>query len=331
MTRTFPLFSCLTALCLFLSLAGRAQQKPILIPHIASDWWQIAGNPDLGEYTGEGQQPVDFGIWQAADGTCQLWSCIRKTRCPGKTTQRLLYGWEGKQLSDKDWTPQGIKWMADTTLGEINGGMQAPYVFKEDLYYYLFYGDWRRICLAKSLDGKHFTRVLGGDGQPDLFTEHAFEPSPNNTARDAMVIKRGNTYYCYYTSHTTEHTQDGAAYARAALNLRDWTESVMVSHTAPFPGNSPRFSDECPFVVYLPEQQLYYLFVTQIYGKNSQTTVYASPNPLYFGVDDDRNIVCKLPVAAPEILYSEGQWYIASTMPGYEGIQLAKLEWKPTD
>jgi hypothetical protein len=73
---------------------------------------------------------------------------------------------------------------------------------------------------------------------------------------------------------------------------------------------------------------MYYLFVTQIYGKNSQTTVYASPNPMYFGIDDDTYKVATLPVAAPEIIYDQGQWYIASTMPSLDGIYMAKLEWK---
>ena len=45
------------------------------IPEIVGDWWQIAGNPDLGRYQTDRQQPLDFGIWQAADGTWQLWSC----------------------------------------------------------------------------------------------------------------------------------------------------------------------------------------------------------------------------------------------------------------
>ncbi len=53
------------------------------MPVIEGDFWQIAGNPDLGGLTGERQQPVDFGIWQARDGTWQLWSCIRGTK----------YGW----------------------------------------------------------------------------------------------------------------------------------------------------------------------------------------------------------------------------------------------
>jgi hypothetical protein len=65
-----------------------------LMPRVAGDWWTVAGNPDLGDLTGPKQQPVDFSIWRAADGTCQLWSCIRNTKVGGRT--RLFYRWEGK-------------------------------------------------------------------------------------------------------------------------------------------------------------------------------------------------------------------------------------------
>ena len=62
-------------------------------PVIEGNWWQIAGNPDLGKFTSPEQQPVDFGIWEAADGTWQIWSCIRKTNEVGHT--RLFHRWEG--------------------------------------------------------------------------------------------------------------------------------------------------------------------------------------------------------------------------------------------
>jgi hypothetical protein len=100
-----------------------------LVSEIGSDWWQIAGQPDLGELTGEAQEPVDFAVWQAADGTWQLWSCIRKTREAGKT--RLLYRWEGARLTDKNWKPMGIAMRADPQFGETPGGLQAPYVFRD--------------------------------------------------------------------------------------------------------------------------------------------------------------------------------------------------------
>jgi hypothetical protein len=218
--------------------------------------------------------------------------------------------------------------MADTMLGESPGGMQAPHVIEEGGLFYMFYGDWRRICLAIGKDGKEFGRVLKlSDGEPDLFTEDDHEPPPHNHARDPMVLKTGNTYYCYYTSHTNVDKQDGAAYCRTSTDMVNWSESVTVSHSPPFPGNSPKYSDECPFVAYLEESQLYYLFVTQMYGRDSQTTVYASPNPLYFGIDDDTFEVTKLPVAAPEIILHDNEYYIASTMPTLDGIWIAKLKW----
>lgn len=319
-----------------MSLGLGAQSKKIPVPVLDGDWWQIASTPDLGKYNTKAQQPVDFGIWKAADGTWQLWSCIRNSNfapgtplSPEYTTTRFLYGWEGKSLFDTNWAPQGIKWTAQPELGETPGGMQAPYVIHEDGAYYLFYGDWQRICLAKSFDGKNFERVLGGNGQADLFAEyHHGGETFFSQARDPMVIKRGNTYYCYYTSHIDEPISDGAAFARTSVNMQDWSESVMISRTPTYKGSDPMFSDECPQVVYLPEYKLYYLFVTQQYGKNAHTTVYASPNPLYFGVDEDSKKVCTLPIAAPEIIHEDGQYYIAALNPGLDGVRVIKLKWE---
>ena len=109
-------------------------------PVIDGPWWQVAGDPDLGEYTSPKQQPVDFGVWQASDGTWQLWSCIRHTQCGGNT--RLFYRWEGKKITDPGWNPMGIAMEADTSLGEAKGGLQAPHVIKLKGRYRMFYGDW---------------------------------------------------------------------------------------------------------------------------------------------------------------------------------------------
>ena len=98
-----------------------ADAEQILTPVIDGQWWQVAGDPDLGQYTREEQQPVDFGVWQAADGTWQLWSCIRGTGCGGAI--RLFYRWEGQRLTDENWTPMGIKiarlkWLKLPELGK---------------------------------------------------------------------------------------------------------------------------------------------------------------------------------------------------------------------
>src|SRR5512147_3138718 len=110
--------SCLAAL----TIAGCAGTSTPMMPRVQGPWWTVARNPDLGELNGPlpdgrrgGQQPVDFSVWQAADGTWQLWSCVRGTKCGGNT--RLFYGWEGVRLTDTDWKPMGIKMQADAKYG----------------------------------------------------------------------------------------------------------------------------------------------------------------------------------------------------------------------
>ncbi|MBX7257615.1 MAG: hypothetical protein K1Y02_14740, partial [Candidatus Hydrogenedentes bacterium] len=66
-----PLSLCLLV---FATSSAPAPNTDIVVPVIDGEFWQIAGNPDLGKYTTPKQQPVDFAIWQAADGTWQLWS-----------------------------------------------------------------------------------------------------------------------------------------------------------------------------------------------------------------------------------------------------------------
>ena len=49
--------------------------------------------------------------------------------------------------------------------------------------------------------------------------------------------------------------------------------------------------------------------------------------PLYFGIDDNRPLLYELPVAAPEIILDDGQYYIASMRTEYDGLRIAKLKW----
>jgi hypothetical protein len=67
------------------------------------------------------------------------------------------------------------------------------------------------------------------------------------------------------------------------------------------------------------------MFRNQIYGPNALNTQYASRNPLAFGVDDDRYRIGTLPVAAPEIILAQGQYYIAALNPNLDGIRIARL------
>lgn len=285
-------------------------------PVIDGPWRQVAGDPDLGEFTREKQQPVDFGVWQATDGTWQLWSCIRHTGCGGNT--RLFYRWEGRKLTDKNWKPMGIAQTARTDLGETLGGQQAPHVVKEGDLYYMAYGDWVNICFSTSRDGKKFTRVIQPGGKTGVFSE-----GPGLNTRDAMLIKIEGVWYCYYTGHNAEHGYD---FCRTTPDLAsyDWSHSSVVAYGGQ--SGDYRWSAECPHVVELSPGN-YYLFRTQRYGQNAQSAVYHSTNPLNFGIDDDKGFVCTLPVAAPEIILYKGQYYIASLMPSLKGIHIAPLKW----
>ncbi|HPD17784.1 MAG TPA: hypothetical protein PLE19_22835 [Planctomycetota bacterium] len=288
-----------------------------LVPQIDGDWWQVAGDPDLGPLTDPKQQPVDFAVWQAADGSWQLWSCIRHTRCGGKT--RLFHRWEGRQLTDRDWTPKGVAMQADVRFGETPGGLQAPHVLRVGDVFHMLYGDWVHICHATSRDGKVFERVTDAAGQAGLFGEGA-----DANARDPMLLRVGDLFHCYYTAYPGGK---GAVFCRTSKDLAAWSEAKTVS-AGGSAGDGP-FSHECPHVVRLGEGGPYYLFHTQRYGQNAQTSVYASKDPLNFGPGDDSCLIARLPVAAPELILHEGKWYIAALLPSLKGIRIARLRWEP--
>ncbi len=296
-------------------IGSSSARSQVLEPQIDGNFWQIAGNPDLGKYNSPKQQPVDFGIWQAADGTWQLWSCIRGTATPGKT--RLFYRWQADQLTDKDWTPMGIAMMADPNFGETEGGLQAPFVIKEGSDYYMFYGDWEHIAMAKSKDGKTFARQLMPNGKAGMFGEGL-----SANTRDPMVLKVGSLYYIYYTAFPGGR---GADFVRTSKDLARWSGPRKVAY-----GGSPgsgKWSAECPFVYYQRTSGYYYLLRNQYYGEKAQFAVYRSKNPMDFGMDSDRYLVETMPFAAPEIIESEGKTYIAVLLPNLKGIQIAKLKW----
>jgi hypothetical protein len=306
-----------TAIIAWVSTGLQAADYP-LTPDLAGEWWTVAGAPDLGPLTGPKQQPVDFSIWQAADGTWQLWSCIRGTKEPGKT--RLFHRWEGAKLTDRDWTPKGIALQADPSLGETQGGLQAPYVLRHDGKFWMFYGDWANICLAISTDGKTFARHRNSAGRPQL--DFAGPVDRDRNGRDPMVVHIGDKWYCYYTAHPGNK---GFDYVRTSDDLIRWSDERVVAAGGQA-GGGP-YSAECPFVVE-PQPGDFYLFRTQAYGKNARTSVYHSRDPLDFGIDNDvEHYVTTLPVAAPEILRYEGQWYLAALLPSLKGIQITRLEW----
>ncbi len=324
-----PTPACVAATALSACLlAGCGPRRDCMyMPRIDGDWWQVAGNPDLGDLNGPPvanprlpQQPVDFSVWQAADDTWQLWSCIRNTNCGGNT--RLFYRWEGTRLFDGDWTPMGIAMQADCPRYETNvGGLQAPHVVKDGDTYCMIYGDWDYICIQRSNDGKHFERWLYDNGKPGMFTE-----GKGCNTRDPMLIRIGDKWHCYYTAFPkVDGRPTGGVYCRTSVDLRTWSDSKLVARGG-MTGSSPS-SSECPHVAQIGDY--FYLFRTQRCAGPPTTSVYRSKDPMDFGIDDraDRKLVCLLEVAAPEIIFYNRGFYIAALMPDIQGIRVARLTW----
>jgi hypothetical protein len=292
--------------------AGAGPALPRLVPSVIGPFWPVASSPDLGVYDNRpSQQPVDFSIWQAKDGTFQLWSCIRGTLIGGNS--RLFYRWQAEHLTDSNWEPKGIALVADPNVGETPGGLQAPHVLRVGDTWHMFYGDWQHICHATSTDGKEFTRVIQANGLSGVFGERA-----DLVTRDPMVFAAPGEYRIYYTSGA------GVDYVRTSPDLVTFSESKVVASGGAAGLNC--CSAECPFVVQPVVNDDYFLFRTQQYGQAAETRVYRSPDPFDFGIDDDKYLIATLPLAAPEILQVDGQYYIAALRPDLQGIQIAKLE-----
>lgn len=295
---------------LLVFFAAAPPPSDFVLPTIEGPWWRVAGNPDLGAYTSERQQPVDFAVWQAADGTWQLWSCIRHTKLGGHT--RLFHRWEGAALTDSEWKPKGIALLADPALGEPLGGLQAPHVVQWRGKYWMAYGDWDHIRFAVSDDGKEFRRAL---------EVGRFGEGPHANTRDPMLLYTRGKWHCYYTAFPAGR---GYVFCRTSEDLVRWSDPVIVSYGGAA-GQGP-FSCECPHVVELAPGD-YFLFRTQYYGPGAQTTVYRSENPYLFGIDEDSRFVTQLNVCAPEIVLHDGRYYLAALEPGLDGIRIVRLRW----
>ncbi len=269
------------------------------VPRIEGRWWRVAPHsPDLETYdNGDKDNACDFTLYQAADGTWQIVSCIRSTRHPGRT--RLLYRWQGSKITDTDWTPQGIFATSKTEApyNEVEGRMQAPHCFVRDGRYLMFYNS-RGAHLMTGRDGKRFTRTPNKAGDHQHFTMGRDVYLMDNTDRD------GN-WYAYYTNN-----HPGMAVRWAKDVWGPWSKRERQVHHHGF--------FESPFVQRYAG--LYYLFVP--------CKVFVSDDPLDFDkpllteVCDEDGVT----KSAIEIVRDKkGQWYIA----GYgKGLYIAKLRWE---
>lgn len=207
---------------------------------------------------------------------------------------------------------------ADPARGEQLGGLQAPHVVRVGERWLMAYGDWLRICLAESRDGKAFERIVDPSGSSAIFGD-----GPKANARDPMFLRTGALWHIYYTGAPDGR---GAVFARTSPDLASWSERRLV-HVGGKGGDGP-WSAECPHVV--SRGGLFYLFRTQRYGAENITHVYRSGDPLDFGREGDREVwVASLPIAAPEIIVDGSAEYLAALEPTLDGIRMIRLRWEP--
>jgi len=217
----------------------------------------------------------------------------------------------------------GIAMEADPNFGETPGGLQTPHATKIGGEYLMVYGDWEHICLARSWDGKTFARQLNRDGFSGMFMEGS-----GASTRDAAIFPVGNTYYLYYTAAPGDKC---AIYCRTSHDLHTWSESTIVSSGGS--GGTGPYDAESPFVLYLPQKRFYYLFRTHSSPATGtfMTSIYRSPDPLDFGIDNDIYLIGTLPVEAAWIISHDRQYYIASLLPNHQGTRMARMKWVSHD
>jgi hypothetical protein len=291
------------------------------IPRIAGDWIQIAGEPDLGRLATPKQEVVDFAIWEALDGSWQAWSCIRHTAEAGAT--RLFHRWQGRSPVEAGWEAMGVAMRADPAFGERLGSLQAPFVLKIDGKYRMFYTSGGRAFVALSEDGKTFSRHQTMPGRFGLFDRFAAGEDKviGGGGRDIMILRDGGRWIAYYTANPDDI---GRVYARSSNDLRTWEDARVVNWGGE--GGTNFYSAECPWVYRLQGTPWYFLFRTQLYKNTPMTRVYRSADPFDFGLNDDRGLVARLPIAAPELLEYRGGLHIACLMPDLKGLRTAPIE-----
>jgi hypothetical protein len=289
------------------------------VPVLAEPAWRIASNPDMGAWSDPGAQPVDFSIWQAADGTWQLVACVRGTRYPGRG--RVLFRWESDRLTDEDWTPMGIFMTSDVHEAHREGQLQAPHVVRDGGRYVMIYSSNGAAFLLSSRDGKSFTRERAHDGDVRLFEMNRDVMLFDNRPRDGLWY----AYYTWITPHRHPDRKDHSVGVRTAGSLRGpWSAAIDVGVRTPILPDDPHsFIDaESPFV----------LFRNGYYYRWEQMNVFASDDPKRWR---DRELTTMTPgdprgFLAPEIVEQDGQFYLAGYRydEDWRGIYMAPFSWQ---
>ena len=281
---------------------------------VVGKFWDIARNPNLGAYdNGMLQQPIAFGIWQAGDGTWQLWASIRNTNVGGNT--RLFARWEAPRIASANWMEGGVAMLAEARSENWPEAFRRPTSRASATIGTCCTPIWRRSAMRSRRTERPSSGWLSRDGHERHVRRrsrhgHARSNALRRARRIPRLLHRGRGRRLRaHLARPRDVESTGRRGARRLGRRQLLRRRIAVRHPARRRGRL------------LP-------FRTQRYGVDAQTSVYRSPNPFDFGVDNDQYLIGTLPIAAPEIIRYDGQWFIAALRPDLQGIQMASLYWK---
>lgn len=281
------------------------------IPYIASEWTILIKPKKFGNYVN------DHTIVMGADGKWHLYG-ITSFEADACNERYFLHG-VGDSL-DCEFEEVG-KTIDRGTLA------WAPCVIEKDGYYYMYYGP-SPTQMAVSFDMyEWFNHTVMLKDEP-LMVAH----------RDHFVLKVSDGEYLMYVVGTKDKKAVVSLFS--SNDMINWQFKGYALTSGDFAPLSPGWGAmESPYVI--KKDDKYYLFITYTDCNTenyNDTLVFVSDDPSSFGEYNGGNggaiPVAKLYVHAPEILESNGKYYI--TTCGWTGmptphdgcVSVANLEWK---
>ena len=199
----------------------------------------------------------------------------------------------------------------------------APHIIEHEGRYWNFYTGvndsvTQAICLATSEDLYHWERYE----ENPLFNSLPWgfwDESHWSDCRDPMVLKDGDTFYCYYTAGRMIPDTEQFEYCLGIASSKDllnWKDEGFrrLEHTL---GTPP----ESPFV--LKKEGEFYLFYTNykhgiVYIKSS--------DPLHWEENPDNPQSIIKGVSASEIIQENGKWYITLISHMNNGLHFFEIK-----
>ncbi len=265
------------------------------IPRIKSEWKRIIEYSD--------NHLNDFCIFRDLNGT---WHATGIMGTGTWASEQQLFHSVSDTIDGKFKNLSPI--LTGSPGGEAPPQKHAPFVVEKDGVYHMYY---RRppgtMFHLKTTD----PFAWKGLGSP------VFE---RNDARDACIIKHENTYCMYYCQwDVIDGVERSCIFSRISENLEDWSNENLVfcdlTHTA----DHSRL--ESPFVVARPEG--YYLFIRhRLMNEKCSTVVVFSRDFNYFECKNNPWIQVIDYVHAPEIVESDGRYYLARVSGPFDHLKL---------